>query len=565
MLWLEMGNPTFWLELAAVALNGMGIILPMFAIRYVDRSTRRADLLVGLGFLALVLLAIPTFNDQFLVNPRIEPNGVGTYDVLGWGFIAPLLPIPYFAWSFVLFWRNRREARATYLALSVLILLAGFLIGGMLRPFFPAPILSVTVTLSVGVLGYGVVSKQLLNPLRELTESLEQKVEDRTRELAETARQLEGVNVALEERGAQLQTAAQIAREAAAIHDPKQLLDQAVHLISDRFGFYHAGIFLLDETNDLAVLRAASSEGGQRMLARKHQLRVGEEGIVGYVTGQGEPRIALDVGADAVFFDNPDLPRTRSEMALPLEARGEIIGALDVQSMEPGAFEDEDVEVLQTLADQIAVAISNARLFQQAQEALKAERRAYGEFSRQAWQRLLSANRELGARYDPQGIIADQAEWREDMVRAVEEGKPVLGSSRGGSSDDNSFSDTLVVPIQVRGHVIGVLDAHRSGDAEPGPETWTPEEIDLLQSLSRRLGVALESARLYQDTQRRAARERLVGEVAAQMRESLDMATVLKAGAEGIREAMGLPAVTVRMVEDGGDGMGSDESRRKGS
>ncbi len=558
MLWLEMGSPTFWLELAAIALNGMGIILPVFAVRYVGRPTRLADQLVALGFLVLVALAIPTFSGQFLTNPQIEPNGVGTYDVLGWGFIAPLLPIPYFAWSFVLFWRNRREARATYLALSVLILLTGFLIGGMLRPFFPAPILSVTVTLSVVVLGYGVVSRQLLNPLRELTENLEQKVEDRTQELAEIARRLEEVNVALEERGAQLQTAAQIAREAVAIHDMEQLLDEAVRLISDRFGFYHAGIFLLDETNDFAVLRATSSEGGQRMLARKHKLRVGEEGIVGYVTGQGEPRIALDVGADAVFFNNPDLPQTRSEMALPLEARGEIIGALDVQSMEPGAFADEDVEVLQTLADQVAVAISNARLFQQAQEALEAERQAYGEFSRQAWQRLLTANRKLGARYDPQGLMADQREWREDMQQAVDEGKPVLGSSQDESSEDASSSDALVVPIQVRGHVIGVLDARRSGDGEPGSDTWTPEEIDLLQSLSQRLGVALESARLYQDTQRRAAREQSVGEVAAKMRESLDMATVLKTGVEGIREAMGLPAVTVRMVEGGGgDGGGT--------
>lgn len=566
MLWLETGNPTFWVELAAVALNGMGIILPAFAIRYVNRPRRITDRLVGLGFLALVILAIPTFNGQFLVNPRIEPNGVGTYDVLGWGFIAPLLPIPYFAWSFVLFWRNRREARATYLAISVLILLTGFLIGGMLRPFFPAPVLSVTVTLSVAVLGYGVVSKQLLNPLRELTENLEQKVEDRTRELEETAGQLEEVNVALEQRGGQLQTAAQIAREAAGIHDVEQLLDEAVRLISERFGFYHAGIFLLDETNDFAMLRAASSEGGQRMLARKHRLRVGEEGIVGYVTDRGEPRIALDVGADAVFFDNPDLPRTRSEMALPLEARGEIIGALDVQSTEAGAFTDEDVEVLQTLADQVAVAISNARLFQQAQEALEAERRAYGEFTRQAWQRLLTADHQMGARYDPRGIIADQKRWREDVQQAMEEGKPVLSASQGQSSDDAVPSDNLVVPIKVRGHVIGVMDAHRSGEAEPGSDAWTPEEIDLLESLSRRLGVALESARLYQDTQRRAARERLVGEVAARMRESLDMATVLKTGAEGIREAMGVPAVTVRMVEDGaGDGTGPDGSSRKGS
>jgi len=547
MLWLDMGNPTFWLELAAIALNAMGVVLPLFAVRYVDRPTRRADTLVGLGFMALVALAIPTFNDQFLVNPKLTPAGLGTYDVLGAGFLASLLPVPYFVWSFVLFWRDRVQARATYLAVSVLILLTGFLIGGMLRPFFPAPVLSITVTLSVGVLGYGVVSRQLLNPLRELTTELERKVEDRTQELEKTAGELEEVNVFLQKRSAQLQTAARIAREAAAIRDVEQLLNQTVHLISSRFGFYHAGIFLLDKKNEYALLRAASSEGGQTMLAEGHRLRVGEEGIVGHVTGKGEPRIALDVGADAVFFDNPHLPETRSEMALPLETRGEIIGALDVQSRETAAFSDEDVEVLQTLADQVAIAIGNARLFRQAQEALEAERRAYGEFSRRAWQRVLGGGRPLGARYDPHGVMANEREWRDDMKRALQEGKPVLGSEQG----EGGSSDAVVVPIAVRGHVIGVLDARKSGGVEPGPDHWTSEEIALLESLSQQLGVALDSARLYQDTQRRAASERLVGEVAAQMRESLDMDTVLKTGVEGIRKAMGLPAVTIRLV--GGD------------
>jgi GAF domain-containing protein len=549
LLWLEIGNPTFWLELAAVALNAMGVILPAFAVRYVGRPTRRADLLAGLGLLALVGLAIPTFNHRFLVNPRLAPSGLGTYDVLGTGFLAPLLPIPYFLWSFLLFWRHRREARASYLALGVLILLAGFLAGGILRPFVQAPVLSITVTLSVGVLGYGVVSKQLLNPLRELTRELEEKVAERTQELADAAGRLEEANLALEERGAQLQTAAQIAREAVAIHDVSQLLDETVDLISERFGFYHAGVFLLDEAGDHAVLCAASSEGGQRMLTRGHRLRVGEEGIVGYVTGLGEPRIALDVGVDAVFFDNPDLPQTRSEMALPLEARGEIIGALDVQSSRAGAFSDEDVEVLQTLADQVAIAINNAQLFEQVQEALEAQRRAYGEFSRRAWQQLLRGDRCLGARYDPQGVLPQKIEWRGAMEEAVREKKTVLGSNSGEGAGSAEASGTLIVPIEVRGHVIGVLDARKSGDGDGAHRPWRAQEVTLLESLSQQLGVALESARLYRDTQRRAARERLVSEVAARFRESLDVGAVLRSGAEGIREALDLPAVTVRLVD----------------
>jgi GAF domain-containing protein len=527
-LWLQMGNPVFWLELAALALNAMGVMLPMFAARYVGRSTRQADRFAALGFIALVVLAVPTFNHQLLLNPSLEANGIATYEVTRFGFIAPLLPIPYFIWSFVLFWRDRHPARATYLALSVLILLVGFLLGGILRPFFPAPILSVTVTLSVGVLGYGVVSKQLLNPLRELTTELGRKVQERTEELSDMARRLE-------ERSAQLQTAAHIAREAVAIRDVNQLLDETVYLISDRFGFYHAGIFLLDEAKQFARLRAASSEGGQRMLARGHRLRVGEEGIVGHVTGRGEPRVALDVGVDAVFFDNPDLPETRSEMALPLQARGEIIGALDVQSREPGAFSDEDVEVLQTLADQVAIAISNARLFRQAQEALEAERRAYGQYSRQAWRRLLGADRQLEARYDPQGILTGNGAWRDETQQAVKQGKPVF------ASDPAQGQSALAVPIEVRGQVIGVMDSYKQGDEE----AWTSDEIALMESLARQLGVALESARLYQDAQRTLGEMRALNAIATTVSRSLRLDDVLE---ETLAETLALTGYEVGLI-----------------
>ncbi len=129
---------------------------------------------------------------------------------------------------------------------------------------------------------------------------------------------------ALQRRAIQLQTAAEVSRDASAVRDLPELLNRIVTLIRDRFGFYHAGIFLLDDAQEYAVLQAASSEGGRRMLARGHRLTVGETGIVGYVTGTGEARIALDVGEDAAFFDNPDLPATRSEMALP-RVRGQSL------------------------------------------------------------------------------------------------------------------------------------------------------------------------------------------------------------------------------------------------
>jgi len=334
-----------------------------------------------------------------------------------------------------------------------------------------------------------------------------------------------------------LEATAEVARNAASMLDQQELLSRAVTLVSEQFGFYHAGIFLLDGTREYAVLRAASSEGGQRMLECKHRLRVGQEGIVGYVTGQGQPRIALDVGADAVFFDNPDLPETRSEMALPLRVRGEIIGALDVQSPEPAAFSDEDVAVLQTLADQLAVAISNADLYQQAQESLEVERRAYGEFSRQSWKELLRAQPNLGFHRRERGISPAGDVWHAEMETALQTGQ----TTPGGDS-----TERLATPIKVRGHVIGVIDAQRSGDAAG----WTREQIALLEALADQVGMALESARLYQEAQRRASREQLTREITSRMRETLDTDTILQVAVREIGDALGLHDMTIRLEMD---------------
>ncbi|MCD4737737.1 MAG: GAF domain-containing protein [Anaerolineae bacterium] len=370
---------------------------------------------------------------------------------------------------------------------------------------------------------YMTQSHKLAQELEENQERLENQVRERTMDL--------------ERRSAQLEAAARVAREAAEIRDVEQLLEQTVQLVSDRFGFYHTGIFLVDEDGEYAVLRAASSKVGRRMLARGHRLKVGEVGIVGYVTDQGESRIALDVGADVTYFNNPDMPDTRSEMALPLRVRGEIIGALDVQSNEEAAFSEADAATLQILADQVALAISNARLFQQTQESLEAERRAYGELSREAWGELLHTKRELGARYDPRAILPLDGRWREEMKLAVKEKRAIF--------DAEDRLDTVAVPLTVRGQVIGVLDAHKPGDGG----VWTPEEIALLETLTEQLSLALESARLYEDTQRRATREQLVSEVTARMRESLDMDTVLQTAAREIRQVLGLHDISIRLED----------------
>jgi two-component system cell cycle sensor histidine kinase/response regulator CckA len=203
---------------------------------------------------------------------------------------------------------------------------------------------------------------RLHEQIQRHAEELEQRVAERTRDL--------------ERRTAQLQVAAEVARDAVTAHNLDDLLSSAVDLVRERFGYYHAGIFLLDRPGEYAVLRAATGEAGRQMLEAEHKLKVGEVGIVGYVTGSGRSRVSLDVGADAVHFENPSLSRTRSEMALPLKVGGRVIGALDVQSIHEAAFDEDDVATLQIMADQLAVAIERTQLFEQTQATLEQRLRA---------------------------------------------------------------------------------------------------------------------------------------------------------------------------------------------
>jgi putative methionine-R-sulfoxide reductase with GAF domain len=217
--------------------------------------------------------------------------------------------------------------------------------------------------------------------LRGLVTGLETRVAERTADL-EAARQHS------EKRARELQAIAEMSSLITSEPNVESLLPLTTRLVSDRFGYYHAGIFLIDASGRYASLKAANSPGGQRMLARGHRLEVGVTGIVGQVAQSGKPRIALDVGDDPVFFDNPDLPETRSEMGLPLNSRGRTIGVLDVQSQKPGAFTEEDASNLSILADQVAAAIENATLHGQTQEALAEAKVLYSQYLQQSWSQL---------------------------------------------------------------------------------------------------------------------------------------------------------------------------------
>jgi len=370
---------------------------------------------------------------------------------------------------------------------------------------------------------------RMTTQLRDLIAGLERRVADRTRDL--------------EQRSAYLEAAAEVGHAATSILETDRLINQVVELIRERFGLYYVGLFLLDETDEWAVLRAGTGEAGQAMLARGHRIRVGE-GMIGWSIAHEQARVALYAEEDAVRLAMTELPDTRSEAALPLRSRGQVLGALTVQSDQPEAFDQDTVVVLQTMADQVAVALDNARLFTASQEALETTRRAYGELSRELWSELLHARPDLGYRSDARSVTAAEHIWRPEMEQALRKGQTVQGSSLSAAGSEPGERQPLAVPIKVRGEVIGVLDTYKPGEAG----AWTREEIALLEAMVDQLGVALDSARLYQDSQRRAARERIVGEVTQRMRGTLDVDTVLRTAADEMYQALELDEIVIRLA-----------------
>ena len=323
---------------------------------------------------------------------------------------------------------------------------------------------------------------EMAGRLHELVGNLEKQVAERTE--------------ALQKRGQQLEAVARVSKEATRVRDVSHLLTSTTEAISTQFDYYHVGIFLLDDQREWAALRAASSEGGRRMLARNHRLRVGQQGIVGTVSSTGQPRIALDVGDDAVWFNTPELPHTHSEMALPLiDLEEQVVGVLDVQSTEEGAFTNEDIETLQLLADQISVAMQNARLLEQTRSALTELESMQRDQSRQGWARVGDRIRAQAYEYDRVGV------------------QPVLPlPTPSGMLTDSGVQEVmlgedkpyLMSPLRYRGQTIAMLSL-----SDP-QRKWTDEEISLIEGISDQIAVALENARLFEDAQRTARSQELL-------------------------------------------------------
>ncbi len=355
------------------------------------------------------------------------------------------------------------------------------------------------------------MSEQLKQTLDGLATTIDERtadLEQRSRELFQRSTELELANQRSQRRADLLLAVSTVSNAIATVQNLDDLLPLITRAISEKFGFYHTGIFLNDASNQFAILRAANSEGGQRMLARGHRLKIGETGIVGNVVAMGRPRIALDTGADAVFFNNPDLPNTRSEMSLPLRAGSIVIGALDVQSTEPNAFTEEDVEILNTLAGQVSIAIRNAQLFEETQRSTAELQMLLQQDARQQWKRVIHGQKQAGYYYD---------------------GAALTPLEKTAEKDDK----VVLIPVTVRGQTIGNL-----GIRPPDGRKLKPDELDIIKAVGERLAISAENARLLEDSQKRAAKERAIGKISERIGATTNIDNVFYALMEELGEIL---------------------------
>ncbi len=356
---------------------------------------------------------------------------------------------------------------------------------------------------------------------------LSERVGARTRELGRRAEQFRAI--------------AELSQAAVSIQTQEELLQTASRLISERFGFYHVGIFLLGAQGEWAVLRAASSEAGQRMLARGHRLRVGAQGIVGYVAEQGLPRFALDVGEDAAWFNNPDLPGTKSEIAFPLIIGDRIIGVLDIQTQEPAAFDEGDIETFRVLAEGIAVAIENARLLEETRVTMDQLRRYQDTDAIDLWRQAL-ARREMHLAYTYE-LGETEASVSLDGTETGEQGPmDQIGSPEKVTRVETADGQHLLLaPIHVAGQRLGLLRFERGAP-------WTDQSVQLVEAVVNQLDLALDNARLLEETRLRASQEAARSEIVGRVRALTSTDAILRSAAEELGRALRVERSRIQLV-----------------
>jgi GAF domain-containing protein/HAMP domain-containing protein len=419
-----------------------------------------------------------------------------------------------------------------YLLTVPLVSIAGWILGRQLA----APIQKLTEgarRIEAGDLAYQVVvnTKDEFSLLADAFNSMSAQIQGLVSDLE---RRVLERTYEVDRRSTYISTAADVSRVATTIREPEELIHRVVELIREGFSLYYVGLFLLDEKQEDAVLRAGTGEAGRVLIGRGHRINKGE-GMIGWCIENSRARVALAAEQDTVRLPSPLLPNTRSEAALPMRVRGQVIGALTVQSEKPGAFDETILAVLQAMVDQIGVALDNARLFSENEKALNDLRHSMSSLRSQAWEEMLQKRLVLGYHGDSSGI---------QPIREADTGYEMTITQQEEETDFREASN-VHIPLKIRDQVLGYVEAQKP----QGEGGWSNDEVVLMNTIVDQLGVALENARLFEESLRKAERERILADITGRVRSSTDINFILQTAVQDLAEALRVPRGAIRLFK----------------
>lgn len=386
-----------------------------------------------------------------------------------------------------------------------------------------------------------------------------------------------------ERRARQLQTTAEIARDVTGELQLDELLQRAIGMIKQRFGFYHASVFLLDPAGEFAILRESTGEAGRQLKNEGHKLGVGSRSMVGQATSRGESVVANDVTQDSTYYPNPLLPQTRSELAVPLKISapgqpGRVVGALDVQSDQLNAFSIEDIAILRILADQLAVAVVNANLFANSERNLIQHRLLHqittaAASSASVEEALSSAVQGLQVilegvfvsilLFNPAENVYEVKAWagysnQQDLTRLkIHPGEGIVGqavqeralvnindtrSAPQYIGIEQDIRSEIAIPLIYRDEVMGVLNIESKTAG-----AFKEEDQELLGTLGGSLAAIIANTSLVEQIRRQVDRQRLLLDITGKIRRSVDFNSILETSATEIGKVIGARRAKIQL------------------
>jgi len=366
------------------------------------------------------------------------------------------------------------------------------------------------------------ISGRELRRSLQLERDLSSRIQIQSRELEEQVFQR---TQSLQRKASQLETTSEIAKLSSEMVDPQVLMFHAVDLIQSRFDLYHASVFMLDETGNWANLVASTGDAGHKLLAQHFRLSVGSASIIGWVTANRILRVTQDVDEDPFYFKIPLLSETHSELAVPLIVGSRLLGVLDIQSIKRNSFTEDDIRAIRGIADELAIAVDNARLLKETQQQLEKYQTSYRDLGRQYWRRISRAGHEttirVGGRPDREGVEGDF----KTLDQAAQRRETVL------SEDKLEIS----IPVNMRGEHIATIGARKMVENE----YWSEDEIALLEVLTGQIALALESARQYSEEHRRVSELEVINRVSQAVSQHLRLDSLYRVVHAQINQVLG--------------------------